>query len=173
MHRAVTPDNTVPTPHHPELTMQFALAPTAAALTLAAALAAPADGNPPEADLAYHGHVTLAGAQVTVVVTPQNHGPVDVPDATMRLTTSSPLADAQTLPTGCLRAGPRTVSCRTGTLPAGTSGTRFTVPLRLAAAVTEVTVEVTTAWTGGPTDRDPANDRFQVLALDTGDTYAF
>ncbi|GAA2292150.1 hypothetical protein OKJ48_41645 [Streptomyces kunmingensis] len=148
-------------------------APTALAARPSPAPSAPVDGDPPEADLAYHGHATLAGTRVTVVLTPQNQGPYDIPDATLTLTLTSPLADAQTLPAGCLRSGPRSVDCRTGALPAATHGARVTVPVRLAASPTEVTVEVTTAWSGGPADRNPGNDRLGVLVLDTGDTYYF
>ncbi|MGY0024716.1 hypothetical protein [Streptomyces sp. cg35] len=151
--------------------MQLALAPTA--LALAAALAAPADDPAPEADLAYHGRVTMTGGHVTIALTPQNHGPFDVPDATVRLAWSSPLADTQTLPDGCLRSAPRTVSCRTGALPAAAHGTPLTVRIRLADTPSEVTVRIDTTWSGGPADHNPDNDRHQVLVLDTGDTYYF
>ncbi|MFI7383328.1 hypothetical protein [Streptomyces sp. NPDC049813] len=147
--------------------------PTGAVTPAPAGRAVPRVGEPPEADLAYHGHATLRGTRVTVVLTPQNHGPHDVSDATLLLTLTSPLADVQALPAGCLRAGPRAVSCRTGALPAATYGRRFTVPVQLAAASTEVTVEVTTAWSGGPSDRNHGNDRLRFLVLDTGDTYYF
>ncbi|MFI6880341.1 hypothetical protein ACIBL6_43530 [Streptomyces sp. NPDC050400] len=149
--------------------MHPALVPAALAL----ALVSPADGTAAEADLAYHGSVTMSGARVTVTYTPQNHGPTDVPDATVRLTASAPLADAQTLPDACLRTGPRTVTCRTGALPAASVGDPLTLGIRLAAATTEVTLRLATAWGGGPADHNPDNDRHQVLVLDTGDTYYF
>ncbi|NEB74703.1 hypothetical protein G3I40_05590 [Streptomyces sp. SID14478] len=143
---------------------------------MATALTAPgalAGDTAPEADLAHHGRITMTADRVTVALTPQNHGPSDVPDATVRLTWSAPLADAQTLPAACLRTGPRTVGCRTGALPADTYGTPFTVRVRLAAAATEVTVRIATAFGGGSVDHNPDNDRHEVLVLDTGDTYYF
>ncbi|MEV3857509.1 hypothetical protein AB0J38_24660 [Streptomyces sp. NPDC050095] len=162
--------------------MQFALAPTALALALAAALTGPtggptgdpADGAVPEADLAQHGDITMSGGLVTVGFTPQNHGPSDVPDTTVRLTWSVPLADVQDeLPDTCLRSGPRTVHCRTGALPAATYGTPLTVRVRLAAAPAEATVQIATAWSGGFADHNRQNDQHRVLVLDTGDTYYF
>ncbi|MEV5608055.1 hypothetical protein [Streptomyces sp. NPDC052225] len=153
--------------------MHPALVPAALALVIAAPAGGPVDGGVPEADLAHHGSVTMADAHVAAELTPQNHGPSDVPDATLRLAYSVPLADAQTLPDTCLRSGPRTVDCRTGALPAATYGAPFTVDVRLAAATTEVTVKIDTAWTGGPLDHNPDNNRHRVLVLDTGDAYYF
>jgi hypothetical protein len=37
----------------------------------------------------------------------------------------------------------------------------------------EVTLEVDTVWADGSVDRNRANDRQQVLVLDTGDAYHF
>ncbi|MFJ9035210.1 hypothetical protein ACIRF8_01255 [Streptomyces sp. NPDC102406] len=139
----------------------------------AATSTAPPDGDPPEADLAFHGHARLTGTRLTVVLTPRNNGPHDIPDATLRLTLSSPLADAQTLPTTCLRSDRRALSCRTGPLPATTHGPRLTVPVGFAAAPTEITVEITTPWNGGPRDRAPDNNHLEVLLRDTDATYYF
>ncbi|WP_338697592.1 hypothetical protein V2W30_17270 [Streptomyces sp. Q6] len=149
--------------------MHPALVPAAVALLLTV----PAEGTTPEADLAHHGGITMTGAHVAVALTPQNHGPSDVTDSTLRLAWSVPLADDQTLPDACLRSGPRTVDCRTGALPAAAYGTPFTVDVRLAAATTEVTVRIDTVWTGGPVDHNGQNNRHRVLVLDTGDTYYF
>lgn len=143
-----------------------ALVPAALALTLTA----PAS---PRADLAYHGAITLARDHVTVAVTPQNHGPSDVPDATVRLTWSTRLADPQALPAPCLRTGPRAVVCRTGALPAAGLGDPFTVDVRLVTAPTEVTVRLDTAFGAGTVDHNPENNRHRVLVLDTGDPYYF
>ncbi|WP_353944041.1 hypothetical protein ABII15_22055 [Streptomyces sp. HUAS MG91] len=147
----------------------------ALALAPALVLLLPPGGTAPaEADLAHHGSVRLAGDRVTVALTPENHGPTDVPDTTLRLALSAPLTDAQPgLPDACLRTGPRTVDCRTGALPAAALGTPLTVDVRLAARPTEVTVRLDTVWTGGPVDHNPDNNRHQVLVLDTGDTYYF
>ncbi|MBO1337822.1 hypothetical protein [Streptomyces sp. VRA16 Mangrove soil] len=147
----------------------------ALALAPALLLLLPADGaSAGEADLAHHGTVTMARGHVTVTLTPQNHGPTDVPDATLRLAWSAPLADAQdALPAACLRSGPRTVDCRTGALPAAALGTPLTVDVRLAGAPSEVTVRLDTVWSGGTADHNPQNNRHKVLVLDTGDTYYF
>nr|WP_237551658.1 hypothetical protein [Streptomyces sp. SID8367] len=116
----------------------------------------------------------MAGDRVTVALTPENHGPTDVPDTTLRIAWSAPLTDAQPgLPAACLRTGPRTVDCRTGALPAAALGTPLTVDVRLATRPTEVTVRLDTVWTGGPADHNPDNNRHEVLVLDTGDTYYF
>lgn len=45
--------------------------------------------------------------------------------------------------------------------------------LRTAGFPDELTVEITTAWRDGVTDRNPANDRHRVLVLSTGDPYVF
>ncbi|QNS04810.1 hypothetical protein [Streptomyces xanthii] len=147
-----------------------------AALLLTTTPAAPhtaADGNAPEADLAHHGTATLTPGRTTLHLTPQNHGPADIPDATVRLTWSTPLADAQTLPPACLRTGPHSLACRTGALPADTTGTPLSLDLRLAATPSELTLTVDTVFTGGPTDHNPDNDHHRLLVLDTGDTYTF
>ncbi|WP_406373753.1 hypothetical protein OG788_25895 [Streptomyces sp. NBC_00647] len=127
----------------------------------------------PEADLAYHGYVTVAGGRVDVRLTPRNHGPNPVGDATVRLRWSAPLHDVQRLPARCARAGERTVVCRTGALPADGLGEEIRVRVRLRGVPSEVSMAVDTVWGGGSVDRNHANDRQRVLALDTGDSYAF
>src|SRR5690242_3943052 len=72
----------------------------------------------PEADLAYHGAVSMADGMVGVRFTPRNHGPSAAPDVTVRLRWSAALADRQELAAGCVRSGPRVVLCRVGALPA-------------------------------------------------------
>ncbi|WP_405991637.1 hypothetical protein [Streptomyces sp. NBC_00986] len=142
---------------------------------LAAMGAAPAhpDIPGPEADLAYHGSATMTGGRVDVRFTPRNHGPSAVPDATVRLRWSKPLADAQTLPEGCARSGERVVVCRTGALAADAVGERIEVRVRLRDASSEVLLELDTVWGGGAVDGNRANDQQRVLVLDTGDTYYF
>ena len=127
----------------------------------------------PEADLAYHGSASMTGDRVDVRFTPRNHGPSAVPDVTVRLRWSKPLADAQTLPTGCARSGERVVVCRTGALAADAVGERIELRVRLRDASSEVLLELDTVWGGGAVDGNRANDQQRVLVLDTGDTYYF
>ncbi|MBV1938439.1 hypothetical protein KUF83_17975 [Streptomyces sp. BV286] len=147
----------------------------AAATVPAAASAAPvpAAGAAPEADLAYHGYLSMTGGQVDLRMTPQNHGPVGVADATVRLRWSVPLADEQRLPAGCARAEVRAVLCRTGALPAAGWGRTVSMTVRVKGAPSEVTLGIETVWGGGAVDRNHHNDRQRVLVLDTGDTYVF
>ncbi|MFC8669514.1 MULTISPECIES: hypothetical protein [Streptomyces] len=137
-----------------------------------AATAAPA-AVAPEADLAYHGHLSMTGGRVDLRMTPQNHGPSGVAEATVRLRWSVPLADEQGLPAGCARTEVRTVMCRTGALPADGWGETLTMAVRLRGAPSEVTLGIDTVWGGGAVDRNHHNDRQEVLVLDTGDTYVF
>ncbi|MCX5131677.1 hypothetical protein OOK06_06115 [Streptomyces sp. NBC_00340] len=127
----------------------------------------------PEADLAYHGTASMASGLVDVRLTPRNHGPDPVDDATVRLRWSAALGDAQVLPVGCARSGERVVVCRTGALPADGPGEEIRMTVRLREVASEVTVGLDTVWGGGSVDRNHANDRQQVLVLDTGDAYAF
>ncbi|MFF8969948.1 hypothetical protein [Streptomyces sp. NPDC014995] len=128
----------------------------------------------PEADLSYHGVAVLDGGRVDVRLTPRNHGPGDVSDASVRLRWSVPLADRpQGLPAGCARTGARDVVCRTGALAADAPGERIEVGAWLEGRPAEVTLEVETVWGGGAVDRNRANDRQRVLVLDTGDPYFF
>ncbi|WP_406494523.1 hypothetical protein OHB06_28555 [Streptomyces sp. NBC_01604] len=133
---------------------------------------AAADGGP-EADLAYHGTASMAFGVVDVRFTPRNHGPSAVPDATVRLRWSQPLAFRQVLPDGCARSGLRVVLCRVGALAADGLGERVELGVRLRGAPSEVLLEVDTVWSGGVVDRNRANDRQRVLVLDTGDEYYF
>ncbi|KUN75765.1 hypothetical protein [Streptomyces griseoruber] len=131
-------------------------------------------GDAAEADLSYHGFAVLHGGRVDVRLTPRNHGPADVADATVRLRWSVPLAArGQRLPDGCARTGERSVVCRTGALAADTLGERIELGVRLRGRPAEATLDVDTVWAGGAVDRNRANDRQQVLVLDTGDAYYF
>ncbi|MEU7583879.1 hypothetical protein AB0B50_40590 [Streptomyces sp. NPDC041068] len=130
----------------------------------------------PEADVAFHGDVSLYDGTVRVRFVPRNHGPSDLDGVTVRLRWSVPLVDGQALPDGCLRSEPRTVLCRTGALDAGSVGEPVDVVVRLQGVpggVGEVGVRIGTAWNGGAVDHNPRNNEHAVLALDTGDTYYF
>ncbi|ARE75252.1 hypothetical protein B6R96_15840 [Streptomyces sp. Sge12] len=130
-----------------------------------------ADG--PEADVAYHGRVALSGARLRIWLVPENDGPAAVPNATLRVRLSAELADRQQLAEGCARAGSREVVCETGPLPLHGRGRHIALLLDLRERAPEVAVRVDTWWDGGATDRNHSNDEHVVLALDTGDTYAF
>ncbi|QIZ01845.2 hypothetical protein HEP87_30580 [Streptomyces sp. S1D4-11] len=127
----------------------------------------------PEADLAYHGSVSVAAGLVDVRLTPRNQGPSAVEDATVRLRWSAPLADVQRLPGACARSGERVVVCRTGPLAVDGLGDQIRLQVRLRGEPSEVTLEIDTVWGGGAVDRDHGNDQERVLALDTGDSYVF
>ncbi|MEV0639545.1 hypothetical protein AB0I77_32355 [Streptomyces sp. NPDC050619] len=127
----------------------------------------------PEADLAYHGSAAMAAGRVDVRFTPRNHGPSQVPDATVRLRWSEPLADRQVLPDGCARSGERVVLCRVGALAADGLGERIELRVRLRGTPSEALLEIDTVWSGGAVDRNRGNDRQRVLVLDTGDEYYF
>ncbi|MEU1405496.1 hypothetical protein ABZ471_24580 [Streptomyces sp. NPDC005728] len=144
------------------------------AVAVAVGAAGPAGAaDTPEADLAFHGSAVMSGDQVEVRLTPSNSGPSAVPDATVLLRWSAPLAEQQQLPSGCARTDERTVVCGTGTLAAAETGDQIKVTVRLKGKPSEVTLEVDTAWNGGVVDKDRANDQLKVLVLDTGDAYAF
>ena len=134
--------------------------------------AAPVVGAAAAADLAYHGHLSMTGGRVVLRMTPHNHGPSDVADATVQLRWSVPLADEQRLPDGCARAAERAVVCRTGPLPADGWGETIAMTVRLRGTPPEVTLGIDTVW-GGGVDRNHHNDRQKALVLDTGDTYGF
>ncbi|MET9056950.1 hypothetical protein [Streptomyces antibioticus] len=146
-----------------------------AVLVLGAVTVVPAAAaEVPEADLSYHGYAVLDRGRMEVRLSPRNHGPGDVTDATVRLRWSAPLAaEPQPLPDRCARTGERSVVCRTGPLAADTLAERIALGVVLRDRPAEVTLEVDTVWAGGSVDRDRANDRQQVLVLDTGDAYAF
>lgn len=127
----------------------------------------------PEADLAYHGSVAMAAGRMDVRFTPRNHGPAAVPDVTVRLRWSEPLANRQVLPYGCARSGVRVVLCRVGALAADGVGEPVELGVRLRGVPSEVLLEIDTVWSGGTVDRNPFNDRQRVLVLDTGDEYYF
>ncbi|MGW0825000.1 hypothetical protein [Streptomyces sp. NPDC002845] len=136
--------------------------------------ATPATAAAPEADLAYHGRISLSAGHIVVRLTPGNHGPTPVTDATVRLHWSAPLADRQHLPEACARAGARTVACGTGELPADGLGREIRLRVRLKGTPSEVEMEISTLWSSGDSvDRNRQNDRRRVLALDTGDAYVF
>lgn len=139
----------------------------------AGAVADPVAFDGPEADLAYHGAVSMAAGHVDVRFTPRNHGPSAVPDATVRLRWSEPLANRQLLPDGCARSGPRAVLCRVGALAADGLGDQIGLRLRLRGEPSEALLEIDTVWSAGVVDRNHMNDRQRVLVLDTGDTYYF
>ncbi|MFJ4781481.1 hypothetical protein [Streptomyces sp. NPDC088762] len=150
-------------------------------LVLAGALPAGADAGPlpagpdagVEADVAYHGRVHLAGERLRIWLVPANDGPAALPNATVRVRLSAELADRQELSGGCARAGLREVVCETGPLPAHGRGRHIGLVLGLREPVSEVVVRVDTWWNGGASDRNLANNEHVVLALATGDAYAF
>ncbi|MFF9983894.1 hypothetical protein [Streptomyces erythrochromogenes] len=127
----------------------------------------------PEADVSYHGRVALSGSQLRVWLVPENDGPAALPNATLRVRLSADLADRQQLAEGCARAGLREVVCETGPLPLHGRGRHVGLALELREPAAEVVVRVDTWWNGGATDRNRANNDHVVLALDTGDAYAF
>ncbi|MEU8464789.1 hypothetical protein [Streptomyces sp. NPDC029003] len=143
-------------------------------LVLAGAGAGPAGAwAGPEADIAYHGRVSLGHGQLRVWMVPQNEGPSALANATVRVRLSVDLADRQELPAGCARAGQREVVCETGPLPEHGRGRHIGLGLALRERPAEVVVRIDTWWNGGATDRDRGNNEHVVLALDTGDGYAF
>ncbi|WP_326588660.1 hypothetical protein [Streptomyces sp. NBC_01294] len=130
-------------------------------------------GAGPEADVAYHGRVYLSGEQLRIWLVPENDGPAALPNATVRVRLSADLADRQELAGGCARAGLREVVCETGPLPLHGRGRHIGLALGLRERASEVVVRVDTWWNGGATDRNHTNNEHVVLALDTGDGYAF
>ncbi|GHI05831.1 hypothetical protein Scel_41520 [Streptomyces cellostaticus] len=144
------------------------------AVVVAAGGAGPAGAAPvPEADLVFHGSAVMDGDRVEVRLTPGDNGPSAVPDASVLLRWSVPLAEAQRLPAGCARTDERTVVCGTGPLAVDEAGEQIKVAVRLKEKPAEVTLEVDTAWNGGVADKNRANDQLKVLVLGTGDAYAF
>ncbi|MGW0366344.1 hypothetical protein [Streptomyces sp. NPDC002990] len=127
----------------------------------------------PEADVAYRGMVSLSQGRLRLWVVPENRGPAALANATVRVRLSADLADRQALAEGCARAGQREVVCETGALPRRGEGRHIGLLLELRERAPEVVVRVSTWWNGGATDRNPVNNEPVVLALDTGDTYAF
>ncbi|MFD9332807.1 hypothetical protein ACFWBF_00055 [Streptomyces sp. NPDC060028] len=127
----------------------------------------------PEADVAYHGQVALAHGRLRIWLVPENEGPAALANATLRVRLSADLADRQALAGGCARAGLREVVCETGQLPLHGRGRHVGLVLDLREREPEVVVRIDTWWNGGATDRNHANNEHVVLALDTGDAYAF
>ncbi|MEV6956770.1 hypothetical protein [Streptomyces sp. NPDC051183] len=138
-----------------------------------AGAAGPGAAGAAEADVAYHGRVALADGQLRIWLVPENEGPSELPNATVRVRLSVDLADRQELAGGCARAGLREVVCETGPLPLHGRGRHIGLVLDLRESAPEVVVRVDTWWNGGATDRDLSNNEHVVLALDTGDAYAF
>ncbi|KUL22509.1 hypothetical protein [Streptomyces regalis] len=132
-----------------------------------------AAAGPPEAGLAYHGSADMSAGRVDVRFTPHNHGPSAVPESTVRLRWSEPLADRQVLPEGCASAEERVVTCRVGALDAGGVGERIALRVRLRGAPEEVSLEFDTVPSGGAADGARGTGQQRVLVLDTGDTYYF
>ncbi|MEU6098208.1 hypothetical protein [Streptomyces sp. NPDC047079] len=140
-----------------------------AALVVGAALPAVALGA--EADLAYHGYVTMGRGEVNVRLTPWNQATSGVEDATVRLRWSKPLAKEQLLPGACAREDESTVLCRMGAIAPLAEGREIHLRVRLAdTSADEVRLEIDSLWSGA-VDRTPGTQ--QVLALGTGDRYAF
>lgn len=134
----------------------------------------PAQAAPtPRADLAFHGQAVIDGERMDIRLTPRDHGPAAVPEASVRVRWSVGPAGAVSLSPGCARTGERTVVCGTGALVAGQAGEEIRLGVRLRVPAPEVTLEVETAWNGGVTDPDRSNDRLRVLVLPTGDAYSF
>ncbi|MFG3495585.1 hypothetical protein [Streptomyces sp. NPDC047928] len=128
-----------------------------------------------EADVAHHGYASLSGGRLDVLVLSRNHGPSHLDDATVRLAFSVPLVASgqRKLPAGCLWGGERVVLCSTGRLPGDGSRRELVLDLRTAGTPHEVTVQISTAWNGGATDRNEDNNTHRVLVPDTGDPYVF
>ncbi|MFD4786410.1 hypothetical protein ACFWN1_04895 [Streptomyces sp. NPDC058459] len=134
----------------------------------------PAPAAPaPRADLAFHGYAVIDGDRMKVRLTPRDHGPAALPEASVRVRWSVAAVGAVTVPRGCARTGERTVVCGTGPLVAGQAGEQLRLAVRLRVPAPEVTLEVETAWNGGAADPDRSNDRLRVLVLPTGDEYSF
>ncbi|QGV82640.1 hypothetical protein EIZ62_13790 [Streptomyces ficellus] len=141
--------------------------------TVVGAVGAAAGSVAPEADVSHHGHIALLDGRLDVLLLSENRGPSALEDATVRLVFSEPLAPGYRLAPGCVWGGDREVLCSTG--PLRVDGTRHetVLGLRTAGAPQELTARVSTAWNGGATDRNPADNDHRVLVLATGDPYVF
>ncbi|MGW0121617.1 hypothetical protein [Streptomyces sp. NPDC003327] len=126
-----------------------------------------------EADLSHHGHLSLWDGRLGVWLVSENHGPAHLPQATVRLAFSEPMAGGQELPPACLWSSDRVVSCRTGELRVAGGVGELALDLRTAGSPDELTVEISTAWRDGALDSNARNDRHRVLVLATGDPYVF
>ncbi|MCJ1679232.1 hypothetical protein MTF65_18160 [Streptomyces sp. APSN-46.1] len=127
----------------------------------------------PEADVSYHGRVRLTPGLLRLWLVPANVGPSALPNATVRVRLSADLAERQELSEGCARIGSRELVCETGPLPEHGRGRHIGLAMELREHPGEVTVRIDTWWNGGASDRNGANNELAVLALDTGDSYAF
>lgn len=154
------------------LTVSAVLAAGVMVVGTGAARAGAGDGAP-EADVAHHGHVSLADGRLEVSLASTSHGPADVADSTVRLGFSAPLAAGQQPPPGCLWAGAREMLCATGPLRAGAGGQQGAFTLRTAGTPHEMVVTIATRWNGGAVDQNPTNHEHEVLAPATGDRYVF
>jgi hypothetical protein len=132
-----------------------------------------AGGVGTEADVSYHGHVSLWNGRVGVWLETANHGPAALPGATVRLRFSVALAAGVTLPPTCLRTGPSAVQCSTGPMRAAGTGVQLALDTAVVGTPAQVTVDIDTVWNGGLTDRNPVNNTHRVPALATGDPYTF
>lgn len=158
------------------------LALVAGAVSLGA-FAGTATGRPisdePEADLAHHGRIVYAeDGRLTMRLRTWNHGPVSLDSAAVRVSFSAPVHGE--LPPECRRSGTSVLVCETGPLRAGSMNPHpLDFTLRVTGTPAEALVEVRTVRMGSaelrPVTRDlnPSNDRQQILAPATGDTYYF
>ncbi|MFD3525196.1 hypothetical protein [Streptomyces sp. NPDC058653] len=132
-----------------------------------------AERRPVEADVAHHGHVSLRDGRLSLRLSTGNHGPSDLAGATARLGFSVPLAVGQTLPDACLWGGNQVVYCQAGALRADGRDSEVLLDLRTVGEPAEVSVDITTVWSGGADDGNPENDRHHVLVPATGDLYVY
>ncbi|GAA4793966.1 MULTISPECIES: hypothetical protein [Streptomyces] len=135
--------------------------------------APPEDAVAPEADIAHHGRITLDDGRLDLVVVSRNHGPSSLRGVTLRVELSAAPAGELRMPEQCLREAERVVLCAVGPLHADGTGRTTVLSATAPAASSEMTVRVSTAWSGGATDRNPGNDEHRVLVLATGDPYVF
>lgn len=126
-----------------------------------------------EADVAHHGYAWLWDGRIGIWLENSNDGPAHVADSTVRLTFSVPLSSGGLLPPSCLRGGDRVVLCRTGALMAGGRPGGISLDLRAVGKPDEMVLGVSTAWNGGASDRNHANDEHRVLVPATADGYVF
>ncbi|WP_158827923.1 hypothetical protein [Streptomyces sp. NRRL S-118] len=132
-----------------------------------------AGGVAPEADVAHHGHASLDGDRLDLLLASRNHGPSSLGTATVRLSFSVPVAGGPPLPAHCLWDSDREVLCSTGSLRADGPARETVFGLRTTGVPHEVTIRVATEWNGGASDRNPENNQHHVLVPATGDPYVF
>uniref|UniRef100_A0AAU2V4B3 DUF11 domain-containing protein n=1 Tax=Streptomyces sp. NBC_00003 TaxID=2903608 RepID=A0AAU2V4B3_9ACTN len=134
---------------------------------------AAAGGAAAEADVSYHGHVSLWNGRVGIWLATDNHGPAPVSGTTVRLRFSVALDPGAALPPNCLRTGPAEVQCGAGSMRAAGAGGHLALDVATVGIPTEVGVDIDTTWNGGASDHNPANNTHRVLALATGDPYTY